>query len=469
MRARLRPAFPEPADPVRHTQMPAEQRNRSIRVAVLSSLVCKAGTALLQLLALPLALRVLGWEEFGLYASVAGLLSAVYLFEIGLGPALTHGLSQAAAVGDRKEETILSSTAFFLLGGLIGLGGLVFTVVLLTQPPARLFGAEFAAHAATLRPALWTGLGLMLASMLLNHTDRLREGYLEVLHINLWGAAGNFVAAVAVVIGVWRFPSVTCLLLAVFGPQLLGKLANTWQLWRARPWIIPRWQSFRSGKASWMLRDGLAFAVFSAVVNLVEFNVIQNLYGRVSGPEGVTAYSIFVTLTISQLGFIVMLTTPTWPAVVDAAARGEVGWIRSAVRRLGGYAVGFSLLSGIGLVTLGPWLLPLWLGPKAEVLTRPILLAYAGYFLLFAWRHVHHMLLVGLGQVRLVARVQLLESALILATAWLGMTHGGLATVLLAMTLTLAALTGWWLPWLVRRQMARLRGAVIHAPKATIP
>ncbi len=31
------------------------------------------------------------------------------------------------------------------------------------------------------------------------------------------------------------------------------------------------------------------------------------------------------------------------------------------------------------------------------------------------------------------------------------------------------ALTGWWLPWLVRRQMARLRGAVIHAPKAANP
>ncbi len=60
--------------------MSGKERTRSIRDAVATSILSKAGTALLQLLALPVAMRAMGWEEFGLYASVAGLLLTVQLF-----------------------------------------------------------------------------------------------------------------------------------------------------------------------------------------------------------------------------------------------------------------------------------------------------------------------------------------------------------------------------------------------------
>lgn len=436
--------------------MSNEHRNSSIRTAVLTSVVSKLGTALLQLLALPLAMRVLGWEMYGLYASVAGLLTALYLFEGGLGPALTHGISQAAARNDQTTQSYLSSTAFFLIGGFTLLGTGIVACLVLTQPVERLFGSSFAAHDSALRPALWLGLALLAVSLWLSHTDRLREGYLEARYVNLWGAAGNFVAAAAVGLGVWLWPSVTYLLAAVFGPVVLGRLANTWQLWRSRPWIAPRWTHVRLPLVHRLVTDGLAFAVVSLGVNLVEFNLIQNLFGRVAGPAGVTSYSVFVTLTMAQLGFILMLTTPTWPAVADAAARGEVAWVRQAVRRLERYALAFATVTGVSLVALGPWLLPLWLGERATALNRSILLAYAVYFLLYAWRHVQHMLLIGLGQTRRLARVQLLESFILALAAWAVMQHGHLALLLTTMALCQLLITGWRLPWLVRQQLHAL-------------
>lgn len=431
-------------------------RNSSIRSAVLTSVLSKAGTALLQLLALPLAMRVMGWEEFGLYASVAGFLTAMYLFEAGLGPALTHGISQAVARDDQATQSRLSATAFYLIAALMLLGASVLATLILTQPVERLFGAEFTAYADVLKSALWVGLILLSVSLLLSHTDRLREGYLEARYVNLWGAAGNFLAAAAVGIGIWAFPSVIYLLLAVFGPLVLGRLANTWQLWRARPWVTPRPRHFHHNLVRGLITDGVAFAVVSLGVNLVEFNLIQNLFGRVAGPSGVTSFSIFVTLTIAQLGFVMMLTTPTWPAIADAAARGELAWVRRAARRLEGYALAFAFASGTGLVLLGPWLLPLWLGPRAASLDRPILLAYAFYFLLYAWRHVQHMVLIGLGQTRRLARIQLLESVLLALAAWFAMQHASLALLLAVMTTTILLITGWRLPWLVRQELRSL-------------
>ena len=87
------------------------RRDRSIRLAVLTSFLSKAGTGLLQLLAIPLAVRVMGREEFGLYTSISLALATVALLEIGIGPALAHGLSKANAAGCVSERRRLASTA----------------------------------------------------------------------------------------------------------------------------------------------------------------------------------------------------------------------------------------------------------------------------------------------------------------------------------------------------------------------
>ena len=76
----------------------AARRDRSIRLAVVTSFLSKAGTALFQLLSIPIAVRVLGKEEFGIYSAVNVTLGTVSLLQVGIGPALAHGLSKARAV-----------------------------------------------------------------------------------------------------------------------------------------------------------------------------------------------------------------------------------------------------------------------------------------------------------------------------------------------------------------------------------
>ena len=433
--------------------MSSTERNRSIKHAVLTSILSKAGTALLQLMAIPVAIHTLGWQEFGLYASIAGLLLSVQLFEVGLGPALAHGLSSATANDDRLRQRQLASTSFFMMAGLMTLAAVVMGAVIVNVPVELLFGKEFGPFAEVMRPALWTGLGLLLLTMMLSHTDRLREGFLQVSANNSWGAAGNFLAAGAIAIGVKFVPTVSFLLFAVFGSQVLAKLANTVQLWRSRPWIIPRPSGFDGKLARWMMGDSIAYAVFASVVNFVEFNVVQNLYGRIAGPEGVTGYTVLITITVALLGFVLMFTTPVWPAVVNAKARGDYAWIRSAARRLWLYVIVFALCAGVGLVLFGPWLLPVWVGKKAESLHVPVLAGYAVYFLAYAWRHANHMLLVGAGRVRLLAVIQVVESAVVLGVAWFAMNDGGLAELMLAMGVAIFAITGWILPWILHVQV----------------
>ena len=223
----------------------AARRDRSIRLAVVTSFISKAGTALFQLLSIPIAIRVLGREEFGLYTTVNFTLATVALLQVGIGPALAHGLSGAKARGNEGESRRLASTAFFMMVGMALLAGLLLSAVLLTVPLPSLFGEAFAAKENVLRPALWTGLALFLLLFVLNLTDRVREGLLETAANNLWGASGNVIAAIAVGVGVFFVPQVWFLVLAVHGAMVLAKLFNTVALWRKHPETRPAWTSFQ--------------------------------------------------------------------------------------------------------------------------------------------------------------------------------------------------------------------------------
>jgi O-antigen/teichoic acid export membrane protein len=431
----------------------ATRRDRSIRLAVVTSILSKGGTALLQLLAIPLAVRVMGREEFGLYTSVSLALSTVALLEIGIGPALAHGLADARAKGDEAKSRRLATTAFLLMAGLSLLAGAVLASVLAFVPIPTLFGAEYAGSESLMRPALWTGLALFLLLFVLNLTDRLREGLLEVAKTNLWGAAGNVLAAASVAIGVWFIPEVWFLVLAIHGSVVLAKLGNTVMLWKKHPDLIPSLPFADRATARHLFGDGAAFATCCLLVGVVEYNFCTWMIGRIDGPSQVALYGVLVSLSVMQLGFVIMLSTPTWPAVAEALARGDLPWARQASRKLYLFGLGFALCSLIGMVSVGPWVLEVWLGDKFAGISRGLLAAYSFYFITHVWRHLNHALMIGTGQVMALARVQFIETGILAVAAWLALKHGGMGPMLVTMAIVILGATGWALPLKVRSRL----------------
>lgn len=432
----------------------AARRDRSIRSAVATSFLSKGGTALLQLLAIPLAVRVMGRAEFGVYTSVSMALSTITLFEVGVGPALAHGL--AAHPDDPAKRRRLVSTAFFLLLGVALLVGLALALVLWQVPVATLFGEKYGELAGVMRPALWLGLGLFLMLFLLHLTDRLREGLLEVAQTNLWGAGGNLLAAGCVAIGVWFLPEVWFLVLAIHGSIILAKIGNSAALLRAHPELLPSPRAVDRATAKHLFGDGAAFATCTLLTGVVEYNFASWLVGQLQGPSDVALYGVFVSLSVMMLGFVMMLSTPTWPAVAEALAKDDLPWARRSAKKLRAYGVGFALCAAAGLVALGPWALRVWLGDQFESVGRPVLAAFALYFAAHVWRHLNHSLMIGTGQVGRLARIQFVETAFVALAAWLALRAGGVTAMLLTMAAVILLTTGWTLPRLVAKS---LRGA----------
>lgn len=444
------------SDPIQNGAAPeeAQRRNRAIKRAVVTSLASKVGTALLQLVAIPIAYRVLGGEDFGLFATASMGIGMVILLQIGIGPALTHGLSRAVAGGDRATEKAYHSTSLFLMAAMAVFGVAVFGLILLFVPITVMFGEHYAGSEAKMMPVLWLSLGIVLLEMVLSHTERSREGYLEMSVNNAWGAAGNFLGGIGLAVGIFHFPSIEFLIIAVYGSHVLAKACNTVHFFVRRPELLPRLGNWRKDVFKDLMGDGLAFSVSHTLAPVIALNGCGLIVAHIAGPETVGVFHILMQLVTFMFGFVMMFTTPTWPSVVDAYARHDLDWVRMAAGRLSKFILFYSLAAVVGLTFFGSTAMHLWMGPDFAV-DWILMLPFGLFFAAKAWGHTIHSMLIGVGLVKQSAIYVLLESCVLLVPVYFGMTLFGLAGVFGGMALTLFGITGWIFPLMFYK---RLRG-----------
>ena len=94
-------------------------RIRRIKYAVVTSLCSKAITIIMQVVALPIAVKALGNKQFVLYSMLISAVGWLSLVNLGIGPALTVNIAEAAVLKDRETEKRLFNSAAGANSGII--------------------------------------------------------------------------------------------------------------------------------------------------------------------------------------------------------------------------------------------------------------------------------------------------------------------------------------------------------------
>ena len=430
-------------------------RGIAIRSAVLTSLLSKGGNVLLQLVAMPLAYRELGKEEFGVFGIAASLLGIIHLMQIGIGPSLTSAIARLVAAGDKDGQRRYYCSAVVTVGLLGVLGCLVSGLVLTFVPVTTLLGADWAPYADLVRRVCYISLGVVFMEFIFGISDQARAGYQEVHINNLWGAAGNVIAGAALAAGIFVFPTPEFMLLVVYGIPALLRGGNTLALVRKRPYLISGEGkvSFATGKE--LASDGVLFSVGQCIVPLSQREGGVIIAAHIGGPAAAGIYTILLQISTLLIGFVVMFTYPLWPAVADAAARFDTTWIRNAWKRMASFGSAYGVAVIIGMAIAGPFAIGLWLDDP-EGYTRPLLAAFAFYFACMVWNHVNYMVLIGLRELRKTAIIAVAEAAIVITCAFLGMKALGMPGLFLGMGCAILSISGWIFPILVQRNIAGL-------------
>ena len=415
---------------------------------------------MLQFVSLPLAARLLGREEFGIYATISMAVFMVAVLELGIGPALARGISEASARGDREREGQLYVSGTLLLAGLAVIATLLAAIVLTVVPVPVLFGEKYEPFVETMLPALWLGVGLMIGNLAVELIDRVREGYMEAGIVNAWGTVGNILGAIIILIGVRQNPTVTFLLLAVFAPNIMVRLLSTTLLLYKRPWLIGR--KARPDRATMVLlvRDGLSFSATSFVVYLVDYTICAMIVGRYAGPSEVALFHVMMSITTAFAGMLIMVGRPMWAAVVDAMEAGDMDWLTRAARSYHRYLVALTASASVFLIAAGPWLVQTVYGAEFEV-GRLLFVGHACFLFANGWRQVNRYLLIGMGSLPLTVIPILAGLAVGLVMGVVGLVWAGLGAMFAGMALGTFCISG--------PQLHRLVHAKIKESKPAVP
>lgn len=431
---------------------PRSRRNRSIRFAIATSLVSKGSSAILQFLSLPLAAKVLGREEFGIYATISLGVLMVSILELGVGPALGRKISEASAKGDKAREGQLFVSGLVLITGLILLGTILAVGLISFVPLPTLFGEKYEPFVDIMRPALMLGISLMAAQIIVEMTDRVREGYMEAGIVNAWASAGNLVGAIVVFVGVRYDPTVSFLLLAVFGPNIIARIASLVLLLRKRPWLIARPDLTDRETMRGLIGEGLSFTATSFLVYLVDYTICALVVGRISGPGDVAVFHVLMSITTAFTGLLIMVGRPIWAAIADARESQDHEWMLSAVKRFYKYLFALNLTASIALIAAGPWLIPLLYGGDFRV-GRLLLVCHSLLMLAMGWRLVNRYILIGLGLLPKTVVPILSGLAVGLVIGVSGLSKWGLWALLAGMAAGTLLIPGIFLPRLVWKEL----------------
>src|SRR5664279_1287876 len=220
--------------------LPTSRYGRIVK-AVSSGAAARLLSAGLILVSLPLAVRYLGAERYGVWATITTTVVWINLLDLGIANTLTNSISRAYALGDKASAARYFTNALLITGSIAAVVGGVFAVVSSRVNWMKLFNVSANVQAAEVRDTVVVATVLMLLGLPCNLGGKLLAGYQELHRNNYAVCAGAVASVIGLALGIaWRV-SMPALFVMSVGCLTFASLANLiFVVTSCTPWLLPR-------------------------------------------------------------------------------------------------------------------------------------------------------------------------------------------------------------------------------------
>lgn len=360
---------------------------------------------LLQIVAIPYSVRVLGFETYGTYATAAALFGWISLLEIGVGANVIRGIVSAINRQDSQKIGRLFKAGLAITSLLaMGSAGTVFAGMWLFDK------VNPAAMSKDALPLFAVAASLAGLQITMGAAARARAAFQETHINNLFGAGANLASALLLWIVVKPGTSSCVLLLVLNGPLVAAQFINGIDLLARKPVLLSAkaldWSETRE-----LLRGGTWLALAQAGVFL-EREAPKLLLAATSTAFAVGRYACAVQILLMMAGLVIMVSAPMLPAIADAMESGDHHWWRRRVILLLIAILSVGVLAATTMAFYGPRLTALVFGRDVEFTASECagLMVWGTTVLL---SHVLYVALVAAGCMKRVAQWQLAQGIII--------------------------------------------------------
>lgn len=344
----------------------AGERSEKAVKNILAMLFIKGGNILVGLLLVPLTINYVNSDTYGIWLTISSMVAWMSFLDIGINNGLKNRLTQALAAGDTLlAKKYVSTTYAFLLLIFIPL----MVVLLLVAPHLdwrSILNVENV-EAASLITAMCIVIAYFCINFVLSTINivlladqRPADEALRVLIQQICTLAVIFAMTKLVEGSLVKL----CIAMCVCPVAVVLLFNFTLFAGRYRD-IRPSLSAVTFSLAPDLLKLGVKFFLIQ-IAGVIQYQMVNFLIIHYFGAGEVTSYNIaYKYFNIAYMVWMI-LVTPIWAAVTDALAKGDVEWVKNAVRK---YLKVFALfLAGsLAMLALASVAYRIWIGESVSV------------------------------------------------------------------------------------------------------
>ncbi|HEU5067970.1 MAG TPA: oligosaccharide flippase family protein [Sphingomicrobium sp.] len=378
------------------------------------------------LITVPIYLRVIGLERYGLLAICWVVLGYMEVFEFGLGTATAQRLAALKDSGDEiRSEIVWGSLTISVILGTVG------ALLLVALAPAVLhvgMGDRSAFAQEIAQSVIWLSLLVPLTTCYSALSGAL-QGREEFLRLNLIsGSGGALLAVLPLLAAIFIGPQLPVLIVALILVRLIGVASAFIVCRNAVPLGPPKFPSLELLKpllnfGGWVTGESLVAPILLSAEKLA--------LGWLKTAAAVSLYMIPFNILSRLLMLPQSLAAALIPRLASATSERADQTSRDALRNLDLVTTPLALLA---IVTLKPFLI-VWIGPTLAAACAPVGILLITGFWFNSCSHVPYARLIGGGRPDLVVKLTLAQFAPYLALLYFAIEHGGVIGAAAAWTL----------------------------------
>ena len=377
---------------------PPDCRYRRIVKAVSSGAAAKLLTGAVSLFTLPLAVRYLGAQRYGVWATITTTAVWINLLDLGIANTLTNEISRAYALNDKEWARRYFTNALGVTALAAASVALLFACLVRHVNWVELFNVGKEVSATEVERTVIAAVGLTLLALPCNLVSKLLAGYQELHRSSVASGMGAVASLAGLALGIVLHVSMPTLYIMSLGAITFATLVMMLLVLWQKPWLLPRSSAVDLRSIKQLLDSGSSFFLIqvAAVVVFSSDNLIVSHY---LGASEVTPYSVAWRLAGLSALLQTLIFPALWPAYAEAYAKHEYTWIRRTFAMTLKGVVAFNVICAAGLVLFGKTAIRVWAG-RAAVPGTYLLIAMGAWIVVNGFMSVESCLLAALNRTR---------------------------------------------------------------------
>lgn len=374
-------------------------RTKNITKHVILSFIYKGGHILANLLLVPITIKFLDTENYGVWLTLSSFIVWFTFFDIGLGNGLRNKFAEAKAKGDIELARGYVSTAYVSIGVIcLVFLCLSFGISYLTDWTKIFNTSEILKNQLqVLMPIVFGCFGLQLILKLISSIYTADQDHSMQGKISFINATGSLLL-------IWLLTLTSRSSLLLYGiiisflPVLILTILTAIAFIGPYRKYIPRISNLDKKYFHDIFGLGLTFFLIQISV-IVLYSTDNFIITQLFGPEEVVPYNIaYKYIGISSMVLTIVLT-PYWSSITEAFAKNDVEWIKKSMTNLVKLSL-LALILIVIMVLLAPYAYRLWIGDMVAI-PFTITLCMAIYFGIAVLYAPFNYFINGTGKLRL--------------------------------------------------------------------